>query len=84
MKKFVLCVRDVCADMYINPFMVPNVNLAIRDFHDTIKNPQSGPMHAHPEHFELVKLGTFDDNTGLYDTHNPEQVAVGSASPAVN
>lgn len=66
MKKVICSVHDMCANMWTDPFFAVNTASAIRGFTDHV-NGSNGDMSNHPEHFNLFKIGEFDDNKGLID-----------------
>lgn len=71
----VVAIRDLQLNAYANPWYTPTPGAAIRAFTDETNNPQS-PMHKHPEDYELVQLGTWDDNTGRFtNSEVPKQLA---------
>lgn len=84
MKLHVLAIRDLKADAYMTPFFAHNVGAAVRDFGDQVKDQKSGVLNRHPEDFELVSLGSYDDQTGLFETGVPKQVALGSSYKVVD
>jgi len=84
MKYVVVVIRDICADLYGQPFYQASVGMAQRAFTDSVNAP-AGPgqptslLNAHPEHFELYHLGHFDDQDGSFDLFpKPRQLLLGS------
>ena len=59
--------RDDAAQSYGQPFFQHNDGLATRLFADLVndKSPNAGYMSTHPHQFSLVKLGEYDDKTGI-------------------
>lgn len=84
MKLQIIALRDIKANVYGQPMFVPNIGAAIRNFGDQVQDPNSGPLHKHPEDFELWHLGEYDDNDGSFytdtggGTFTAKQLAVGS------
>lgn len=76
MKLVIVSVRDTKANAFGIPVCVPTVGAAVRSFSDQI-NGQDSVLTKHPQDFDLFELGTFDDNTGLFDTHTPSLVTTG-------
>lgn len=76
--KLVICgIRDLAADAFMRPFFVPSVGVAQRMFGDEVaRNADDNNMNRHPEHFVLFKLGEFDETSGEFKTHTPEQLAL--------
>lgn len=81
----VCAVRDSAADAFGRPFVVPTLGLATRSFIDEVANPQSA-FHSHPGDYTLFELGSFDDNTGKFESlESPRQIMRGQeavTSPA--
>lgn len=72
MKVVVVSIRDSAAEVYGQPQYVSAVGVAVRGFTDQInRNEPGNVMFAHPEHFDLLKLGTFDDATGVFENESP-------------
>lgn len=74
----ILAVRDRKMGSYLRVFQAVTVGMAVRGFHDAVNDPQI-EMAKHPDDYELWKLGTFDDESGLF-TNSSEMVASGSNS----
>lgn len=79
MRLYIFAVRDRMADVFGSPFMQASKNMAIRTFSDSVNavGDTGGLISKHPDDFDLYQLGTWDDNTGLYSTGQPEQIAIG-------
>lgn len=74
----VLAIRDRAADCFGQPIFVANRGGAIRSFGDEInRKVENNQMNSHPEDFDLYELGTFDDQTGTFESQTPRQLAVG-------
>lgn len=56
-------VYDNRAEIFNAPFFIPSEGQAIRDFGDLVRDPQSR-VSKHPDDYNLVYLGVFDDSTG--------------------
>lgn len=90
MKLHILATRDIVANVYGQPIFTPHVGGAIRSFGDECKRKEPGNLLAqHPEDFELVYLGQYDDANATIDTtlgpqgetkdwNTPIQIAVGA------
>jgi len=78
MKRIVMAVRDRATDSFGSPFYVVARGQAIRSFSDEVNRaaPDNG-LYAHPEDYDLYELGEFDDDTGLFATGSPKQIAIG-------
>lgn len=78
MKRIVVAVRDRAMDMFMQPFMVPTVGVAIRSFADEMnKHDAEAVMSKHPEDYDLYQIAVFDESTGKYSENEPRQIAVG-------
>lgn len=78
MKHLIFAVRDRLAEIYGNPFMQATTSAAIRTFSDSVNSVgDTNMLNKHADDFDLFQLGTWDDNTGLYETGVPTRVAVG-------
>lgn len=80
MKYVIVCVRDVCADLYGQPMFQATLGMAQRSFSDAVNRQEDKNIIAqHPEHFELYHLGWFDDSDGSFDLlPKPKQLLLGS------
>lgn len=59
----VYTIRDNKADAYLQPFFMPNYEVAARAISDCVGDV-SHNFHVHAQDFALYELGTFDDQTG--------------------
>lgn len=79
MKYYVIVTRDIVADVHSIPMFVPNIGSAIRSFGDLCKSKEKGNTIAeHPEDFELIQLGEYDDQDASFNTQERKQIAVGA------
>jgi len=60
-------VRDAQAAIYGPPVLALTDGEAIRSFQTAANNPQSA-IGQHPADYDLFHLGTFDDETGKYQS----------------
>lgn len=64
----VCAVRDAAAGNFMRPFYLVSEGMAVRSFQDEVnRQADDNLMYAHPEDFELFKLGSWDDNSGEFD-----------------
>lgn len=78
MQMLVIAIYDRAAGAYGQPFYSTTPSHATRSFADAVARPDpDNVMHRHPDDFELYKLGTYDDQTGIFTTHAPELIALG-------
>lgn len=73
MKQDVFSIYDHKAKAYSQPFHMVNEALAIRAFTANVNNPESA-ISTNPEDFTLYKLGSFDDNSGIFDSMEPQPI----------
>lgn len=75
----VLAVLDRAADAYGRPIFVLSIGQGIRSFQTEINRAaEDNTMHQHPDDFDLWHLGTYNDNTGIFENlHEPKQLAIG-------
>lgn len=78
MELIIVAVRDRAADVFAQPNFVHSVGGAIRSFSDEINRvAHDNVLNKHPEDFDLYQLGVYDDNSGLFVSDKPKQIAVG-------
>lgn len=64
MRLFIYCVFDTCSGVYDRPMCARTDAEMIRSF-GHIASDASHPIGKNPEHFQLHRVGTFDDNTAV-------------------
>lgn len=69
---------DNKASFFSAPFFMSHDGLAIRAATDLVNDP-STTMGRHPADFNLMRLGTWDDQTASFSPCIPENMAVLSA-----
>lgn len=63
----VIVTRDIKADVYSVPMFVPHIGQAIRSFGDECRRKEpNNVLAAHPEDFELILIGEYDDVSGIF------------------
>ena len=73
----IVSIYDRAAGAYSRPAFVPGRGPAIRSFGDEVKRvAPDNEIQRHPGDFELHQLGTWDDNTGEFNTQRPERIAL--------
>lgn len=60
----VFSIFDVKSDTFNVPFFMPTPGAAVRAFGDLV-NDKDSRIAKHPEDYKLVKIGAFDDVTGV-------------------
>lgn len=63
MKKYLFCVWDSAAGAYLDPFVAPSVEYAIREFR-SVCNREGHQFNKFPADFTLFLIGSFDPITG--------------------
>lgn len=71
-------VYDSKAAAHNVPFFFARDQMAVRAFTDLCNDPQSR-IAAHPSDYSLVKVGTFNDDTGLITSMKPITLGIGSS-----
>lgn len=74
MKMLVVTVYDRASEAFNMPQFVPTAAAAIRGFAAEVNNEQNRMLNEHPEDFDLYRLGTFDQSTGLIEVDNAPSV----------
>lgn len=70
-KKLVVAIHDRQINAFNNPFYVASRGHANRMFGDEVNRAdEHNQMYKHPEDFALFELGTFDEQTGIFENHN--------------
>lgn len=62
----VVSVYDSVAEIYSPPIYTATKGSAIRSFQDLVGEPKS-PYYAHPEHYSLFLMGSFDQLEGCFE-----------------
>lgn len=67
MKLTVLALRDLKSDTFGNPIFSPSVGGTMRDIADYVNDPDPKEVaQKHPGDFQLMRLGEFDNTSGLF------------------
>lgn len=77
MRLKLLSTFDSEARVYLAPFVARSEVEAIRQVRASLADPQmkDTPILTHPEHFSVVELGEFDDDTGVITPCVPNTIA---------
>ena len=77
MKLQIFAVRDRKTDQFANPMFLISKGHAVRHFADEInRKDENNILWKHPEDFELYELGSYNTETGIFDTGTPTSVAL--------
>lgn len=74
MKFAIYTIYDVKTDVHAAPFTSHNNNTAMRSFGDIATDPQT-QLYKHPADFQLIRVGTWDDDTAELAPENLQQIA---------
>lgn len=72
MIKIIIAVMDIGTESFATPFFVHHTVEATRQFISECQNPDS-QICKHAKDYELWKLGTFNDQTGVIE-NEPERL----------
>lgn len=67
MKLYIVAIRDAKVGGYRPPMFVPNIGACLRAIGDYVNTKDDNDIYKHPEDFEVFHLGTFDDETAVFD-----------------
>lgn len=73
----VYAVWDVKSKLFSNPFFMTRDGQAIRAFSDLANNKET-TVGRYPGDYELVYLGSWDENNGLFVNENQKPLGFGS------
>lgn len=71
------CIYDTKAKGYLNPWFMPNDDMALRAFTDH-SNDLNTPIGQHPEDYILYRIGTYDNDTAELTALSPVNLAKAS------
>lgn len=81
MIRTVVAVFDSASGLYGTPFNVPSIGVATRSFQDEVRRGgDDNQMSKHPGDFSLFTLGTFDDQTGRFESLPVPELVVRASS----
>lgn len=66
-------IKDSATATFSPPFFQPNDAVAIRSFTDLARDPSTN-IFRHPSDFTLHRIGTWNDDTGLLEASEHEQI----------
>jgi len=82
MTTFVVAVFDSAMQAFATPMFVPAVGVAVRSFSDEVRRKSDkNVLSMHPEDFELVELGMYDEQTGNFINGAPRVLIRGKDVP---
>lgn len=75
----VFAVYDLGTAAFGKPIFLRADGEAVRMFTDETNRAEEGNIvFQHPEHFQLFKLGTWDDSTGEFNATRPDKIVDGA------
>lgn len=78
MKLVIFAIRDRATDSFGNPMFLMAEGQALRSFTDEVNRAdKDNQLYQHPDDFDLYTLGSFETNTGEFETHSPRMVVAG-------
>lgn len=82
MKKCLFSILDGKSGVYNDTFTAISRGVALRLFTDLVNDPKT-TIARHPEDYTICEVGTFEDTTGILESHvNP--VPLGNAAAFMN
>jgi len=63
MEKHLFTVYDSAAGAYLDPFVAPSIEFAIREFRQVV-NKEGHQFNLYPEDYTLFHIGSFDPQSG--------------------
>lgn len=61
----IMCVRDIVAGVFGQPFFPVSVGAGIRQFQDVVNDSsKDNQIFHHPKDFDLYEIGLYDDSDG--------------------
>lgn len=76
MESLLFTVFDAVSARYLDPFVAPTIEFAIREFRATV-NKQGHQFQLYPGDYTLFAIGAFDPETGNLIHKNPVSLGVG-------
>ena len=67
----IFCVYDNKSKAYLNPWFLPNAEMAKRSFADSVNASDRNPISLHPEDYVLYEVGVFDSDSGIIQHVDP-------------
>jgi len=75
MKSEIFAVYDSAAARYLDPFVMPTAEMAIRGFRQAV-NREDHQFNQFPEDYTLFHIGSFDPEAGVLLPENPRSLGV--------
>lgn len=68
MKLLMFSILDGKSGVYNSPFPAVSRGVALRMFTDLVNDPKTS-IARHPEDYTICELGSFEDSTGIMESH---------------
>ena len=75
MEKYIFTVYDSAAHAYLDPFVAPSVDFAIREFKKVV-NTEGHQFNLYPSDYTLFLVGSFDPMSGNLKGQNITSLGV--------
>lgn len=75
MEKHLFTVFDSAAGAYLDPFVAPSVEVALREFRRIVNKPDH-QFNLYPEDYTLFHIGMFSVETGKLEPQDPRSLGV--------
>lgn len=75
MEHNIFTVHDVVANRFLDPFVAPTIEFAIREFRHSV-NTDGHQLNRYPSDFVLYHIGTFDPENGRVNSSDPRSLGV--------
>jgi len=75
MNKHLFTVYDSAAGLYLDPFVAPSIEFALREFRSII-NQEGHQFNKFPEDYTLFHIGEFNPNNALLEGIGPTSLGV--------
>ena len=73
MKQNLFCVFDSAAHRYLDPFVAPTAEVAMRGFGHAV-NQENHQFNQFPEDYTLFHIGSFDPESGQLEPETPRSL----------
>lgn len=69
------CVYDSAAELYLEPFFAPTIEVAIRGFREAVMK-EGHQFNKFPADYTLFHIGSFSGSTGMFTVGTPHSLGV--------
>lgn len=75
MTNHIFTVFDTAAGMFLEPFVAPSIEFAIRGFRQAVNTPEH-QFNVFPEDYTLYHIGEFDPTSGRVLPSDPKSLGI--------